>query len=123
TERPVVVQPGELELFGGKMDEPLEGVARRDRAGGDLRKERFQPRAVHAAWKAGSRYSVKIASASAMDSTWNRRSRRCAEAGSPLVYQPRCFRNSMTVWRESPWSRSASRAWVSATSNRSAASG
>src|ERR1041385_8361240 len=58
-----------------------------------------------------------------MVSTRKSRSRSCEAPASPLLYQPRCLRNSMPVRRVSPCRRSARVACSSATRNRSAAAG
>ena len=108
----VVVDAGEGEVFEGQMTQPVQRRVGSQASGGDFGEEGAELLGVHATWATGSRYSRKIASASATDSIWKSRWRRSLAPCSPLVYQPRCLRNSITVLRVSPWSRSASRACV-----------
>ena len=106
----MVIDPREGEIFERKMAQPLERRVRSQASGRDLGEQGLELLGSHATWATGSRYSRKIASASAIDSIWKSRWRRSLAPCSPLVYQPRCLRNSITVLRVSPWSRSASRA-------------
>ena len=109
-ERAVVVDAGEVEIFERQVAQPLERGAGRQTTGRDLGEQGLELRGFHATWATGSRYSRKIDSASATDSIWKSRWRSSLAPCSPFVYQPRCLRNSITVLRVSPWSRSASRA-------------
>src|SRR6185437_3788327 len=65
-----------------------------------------------------ARYSAKIPSTSPSEFTACRRLRSSADAGSPLTYHPRCFRNSIAAPRRSGSYASAMCAWSSATANR-----
>ena len=54
-ERPVMVQPGEFEIFGGKVGKPVERPGGGEDTGGNLSEQGFQAGPVHAGWSAGSR--------------------------------------------------------------------
>src|SRR5688500_4656546 len=66
-ERAVVVYPREGEIFERKMAQPLERRIRCQASGRDLGEHGLELLGSHATWATGSRYSRKIASASATD--------------------------------------------------------
>ena len=65
---PVVVYTGKIELFEGEMAQPLERRVRSQASGRDFGEQGPDLLGSHATWATGSRYSRKIASASATDS-------------------------------------------------------
>ena len=75
----VMIYPGEREIFEGEVSKLLHGCCRGKPAGSDVGKQDLELLSGHATWATGSRYSRKIASASAMDSIWKRRWRSALE--------------------------------------------
>lgn len=73
---PVMVDGGVGERFGWKMAKPGDRVRSRQPSGCDLAEQRLELGRVHATRASGVRYSVKIASACPIDSTWKSRWRR-----------------------------------------------
>lgn len=68
-QRPMVIDGGKRKALGRKMAQSIEGGRRRQSAGRDIGEEPLELVARHATRATGSRYSKKIASASATDST------------------------------------------------------
>ncbi len=67
-QRAVVIDPCERQIFEREVSQPLECRCRRNTTGGNVREQGLELLGGHATWATGSRYSRKIASASAMDS-------------------------------------------------------
>ena len=65
---PMVIYAGKGNVFEGEMSQPLERGAGGQPSRSNLGEKSFQLLGGHATWATGSRYSRKIASASAMDS-------------------------------------------------------
>ena len=74
-----MIDPGELEVFEREVSQPLERCPRGNATGGDIGEQALELLGGHATWATGSRYSRKIASASAIDSIWKRRCRRALD--------------------------------------------
>jgi hypothetical protein len=55
------------------MSQPLDGGGGAQAPRSDIGQKRFKLLGGHATWATGSRYSRKMASASAIDSIWKRR--------------------------------------------------
>src|SRR5262249_46506652 len=68
----VMVDAGEREVLEGEMPQTIERGVGRETAGGDVGQQGLELLGSHATAATGSRYSRKIASASAIDSIWNR---------------------------------------------------
>jgi len=75
TQRAMMVQPGERQVFKGQLTQAVDRGARWDSAGGNLDQEGFELLGGHATWATGVRYSRKMAAASPIDSIWKRRCR------------------------------------------------
>jgi hypothetical protein len=63
-----MVDPRERQIFEREVSQPLERCSRGEAAGGHLGEQDLELLGGHATWATGSRYSRKIASASAIDS-------------------------------------------------------
>ena len=63
-----MVDPGELEVFEGKVPQPLQRRLGGQAPRGDVGEQALELLGCHATWATGSRYSRKMASASAIDS-------------------------------------------------------
>ena len=72
------------EIFEGEVPQPLERRLGGEAPGGDVGEQGLELLGSHATWATGSRYSRKIASASAIDSIWKSRWRSVARAVQPL---------------------------------------
>ena len=72
------------EIFEREMAQPLERRTGRETPGGDVGEQGLELLGSHATAATGSRYSRKIASASAIDSIWKSRWRSVARAVQPL---------------------------------------
>ena len=83
----VVIDAGEGEIFEGKVPQPLERRRWGQAPGRDVGEQGLELLGSHATWATGSRYSRKIASASAIDSIWKSRWRSslapCRPSGVP----------------------------------------
>jgi len=64
----VMVDPRERQIFEREMSQPVECCSRCEAARGDFREQDLELLGGHATCATGSRYSRKIASASAIDS-------------------------------------------------------
>ena len=64
----MMVDPRERQIFEREVSQPLERCSRGEASGGHLGEQDLELLGGHATWATGSRYSRKIASASAMDS-------------------------------------------------------
>jgi hypothetical protein len=67
-EGPVVVDAGKREVFERQLTQPVQRSVRSQATGRHFGEEGAELLGVHATWATGSRYSRKIASASATDS-------------------------------------------------------
>ena len=75
----VMIDPRERQIFKREVSQPVECCCGRQAAGRHFGEQDLELLGGHATWATGSRYSRKIASASAMDSIWNRRWRSALE--------------------------------------------
>src|SRR5918994_3977766 len=69
----VMVDPRKRQIFKREVPQPVECCPRCEAARRDLGEQDLELLGGHATCATGSRYSRKIASASAMDSIWKRR--------------------------------------------------
>jgi hypothetical protein len=69
----VMIDSCEGEIFEGKVPQTVERRLRGNAAGRYIGEQVFELLGGHATWATGSRYSRKIASASAIDSIWKSR--------------------------------------------------
>ena len=74
-----MIDPREGQILERQVSQSLEGCSGGYAASGNVSEQGFELLGRHATWATGSRYSRKIASASAMDSIWNRRWRSALE--------------------------------------------
>ena len=63
-----MIDPREWQIFEGEVSQPVECCSRSEATGSDIGEQDLELLGGHATWATGSRYSRKIASASAIDS-------------------------------------------------------